>query len=43
MTKDRSHCNFFDLSLDIKYVILDYLDNRSLACLAKTCRYFGKH
>lgn len=32
----------FDLSLDIKYVVLDNLDNRSLAYLAQTCKYFGK-
>lgn len=31
----------FDLSLDIKYVVLDNLDNRSLAYLAQTCKYFG--
>ncbi|KAI8059422.1 uncharacterized protein B0P05DRAFT_498105 [Gilbertella persicaria] len=31
----------FDLSLDIKYIIIEYLDNRSLAYLAQTCAYFG--
>ncbi|KAG2237952.1 hypothetical protein INT48_002513 [Thamnidium elegans] len=40
MTVDRNTCTIFDLSLDIKYVILDFLDNRSLAHLAQTCRYF---
>lgn len=36
-----SHTGIFDLSVDIKYIILNYLDNRSLAYLSQTCTYFG--
>lgn len=36
------HTSIFDLSVDIKYIILNHLDNRSLAYLSQTCTYFGK-
>ncbi|GAN07035.1 conserved hypothetical protein [Mucor ambiguus] len=35
------HTSIFDLSVDIKYLILNRLDNRSLAYLAQTCTYFA--
>ncbi|KAK4519900.1 uncharacterized protein ATC70_010144 [Mucor velutinosus] len=35
------HTGIFDLSVDIKYLVLNYLDNRSLAYLAQTCTYFA--
>ncbi|KAI7889231.1 uncharacterized protein EV154DRAFT_515408 [Mucor mucedo] len=41
MTDEERACTIFDLSLDIKYLVLNYLDNRSLAYLAQTCKYFG--
>lgn len=42
LTNKERQCTVFDLSLDIKYLVLNYLDNRSLAYLAQTCKYFGK-
>jgi hypothetical protein len=42
-TMTEKECTIFDLSLDIKYIMLEYLDNRSLAYLAQTCKYFGKY
>lgn len=42
MPEEDKASTIFDLSLDIKYVVLDYLDNRSMANLALTCKYFGK-
>ncbi|KAL7315057.1 hypothetical protein PS15m_006559 [Mucor circinelloides] len=35
------HTSIFDLSVDIKYIILNHLDNRSLAYLSQTCTYFA--
>ncbi|KAI9255562.1 hypothetical protein BY458DRAFT_519992 [Sporodiniella umbellata] len=31
----------FDLNLDTELIVIGYLDNRSLAHLSKTCRYFA--
>lgn len=39
---DNSLLSVCNLSMDIKLLIFQYLDNKSLAQLAQTCRYFGK-
>ncbi|CEI89357.1 hypothetical protein RMCBS344292_03720 [Rhizopus microsporus] len=41
MTQLGKPTTIFDLSLDTKLAIINYLDNRSLANFSKTCSYFA--